>query len=392
MIGAFVPEKCIASTDPVPWISESWTPEKGGLIEGQRIPRTGNQSNIPQATLEHVYTPYHPNMKDVAAMKVLLHSDYMNHNSVGRFTAANYPHYNSVGPHGFSVWTKGDEGDALNFRGPCYHEGGSHWMTLEGALYARGRGAGWHPPMGMHLYRAEILVYNYLHVILDAIYTLQSELTTLSVNTLEGYQQHALNIVQKYKKLLYPLQQGKSIPSKPLHCGDDCLTPPICHTNYEPNYNKHALLSELIVGAHPGWEYIHKEGSQSSAIMNKFGYLDNRPCYEARGGGPQENALSFKIEIRHDRNKYIKVCGYNHKEGLRHAKFYLGASLSPLLSSVATLLLCLVMMMMVMMSILTSASSLCFLLLSIHIFLTFHLPSPSFHYLTHCASLSPSLI
>ena len=33
---------------------------------------------------------------------------------------------------------------------------------------------------------------------------------------------------------------------------------------------------------------------------------------------------------------------------------------------------------MMMMSILTSASSLCFVLLSIHILLTFHLPSPSF--------------
>lgn len=47
-------------------------------------------------------------------------------------------------------------------------------------MYAKGRGASHHPPRGMHLQRGELLAYNYLHIILDAINMIEEDLNTKS--------------------------------------------------------------------------------------------------------------------------------------------------------------------------------------------------------------------
>eukprot|EP00605_Chrysophyceae_sp_TOSAG23-4_P002999 GSChrysophyteH1.ASY1.ANO1.3304.1 assembled CDS len=315
--GAFRPEECLdmpldkrdnggaGLRKKVAWTREEWTPELEGLEAGELIPHDYPEE---EGYLAHVYTPYFPN-----ATKA---------NPVGRFTGQIWPHYNGVAPHGFSVWTSGSEGDAMSLKGPCYDKGGPHWMVRETAEYSRGHGASWHPSAGMHLLRGELLAYNYLHIFLDAVQMLRADLRAQKA---EG-KEDRVALIDKYKAELKKLQT--KMPKKPLHCSPDCDVQPRCYTNFKPHYNPKELLSEIIVGKPNGWNYIMKSGSTSHLMDNiDWGYLDRRPCYETQG--VPDSTISFKVEIKSKDANYVKVCAYEHKEGLRPAKFYLDAYVDP---------------------------------------------------------------
>ena len=320
--GAFNPSECKAmpldegSTDSVKtkmaWTHEEWTPAKGGLKVGEVIPHD-YQNNTEY--MEHTYYPYYPNATKIAEWKRMMHEGHMEANPVGRFTGGGWPSYNGVAPHGFSVWTSGSEGDAMSKKGPCYDAGGSHWMSHETSEYGRGHGAAWHPAAGMHMLRGEVIAYTYLHVFLDAIQMLRADLALKSDRKA---------LAQNYQDKLKKLQT--KMPEKPLHCSPDCDVQPQCFTNFEPHYNPKFRLSDIVVGGHDGWKYVAKPGSMSSVIDGvDWGYKDRRPCYESKG---HVNAtLSFQIHVQEHR--FVKVCSYEHKEGLKHAHFYLHAYVEP---------------------------------------------------------------
>jgi hypothetical protein len=319
--GAFTPDKCKMSPDPIPWISEKWTPEAAGLKEGEPVYPTNDtfKGNADAPVMkkgphwDHLYKEYKPTQKDVSALRMLLHSGYMAANSVGRFTGAMYPHYNGVAPHGFSVWAKGDEGDAMNFRGPCYEEGGNHWYTKDAAIFSKGSGANWHPPAGMHLLRGEILAWSYAHVTMDAIDMVETALADGGDSP-----ERRVKLIEEYRAKLKKLQ--KPIPEKPLFCAPDCNTKPLCYTNFEPQYNFQLRLTDLVVGDHEGWVWVRKSGSANNA--EKYGYLDVRPCYETKGANTK--SIAVKIEIKAGHNNFVKVCSFPmQKEGLRHSHFRL---------------------------------------------------------------------
>ena len=214
-------------------------------------------------------------------------------------------------------------------------------MAQETALFSRGHGASWHPPAGMHLLRGEILVYNYLHIFLDAMYMLRDDIA-LSVTGLGGSgagqadqavdtgkgltveQRQAL--ITKYRAELKKLQ--KPMPDKPLRCSPDGDRRPVCNTNFKPHYSAQGLLSDRVVGTPQGWGYAYKEGSTSHLDGGvDWGYLDRRPCYESVG--KPDATISFKIEIKTAGMRSIKICSYDHKEGLKTAHFYLHAYHDP---------------------------------------------------------------
>jgi hypothetical protein len=67
----------------------------------------------------------------------------------------------------------------MNVKGDCLANGGPHWMIAETAYYAgeKGKhGKSWHPSAGMHLLRGEVLAYNFLHILADAIYMIEEDL------------------------------------------------------------------------------------------------------------------------------------------------------------------------------------------------------------------------
>lgn len=167
--GSFQTTECAPSKDSIPWISEDWTPEKAGITDRYTI--------TPEVT---------------KTFRQKLSDWYDDGNSVSRFTNQVYGGlYKGVGPHGYSVWAhssklcnNGTGCNALDMRGPCYDQGGAHWMTAEASYYAgiKGRaGKSWHPPAGMHLLRGEVLTYNMAHILADAAFMILEDLSNMTV-------------------------------------------------------------------------------------------------------------------------------------------------------------------------------------------------------------------
>lgn len=141
----------------------------------------------------------------VTAYRTMQNEWFNDGNSVSRFSAVYGPLYKvslygtsiylqyeslgfqGVGPHGFSVWghsstlcNNGTGCTAIDVKGDCQERGGPHWLVQETAWYASDpnkHGREWHPSAGMHLLRGEILAYNYVHIIMDAILQVQKNLT-----------------------------------------------------------------------------------------------------------------------------------------------------------------------------------------------------------------------
>jgi hypothetical protein len=71
--------------------------------------------------------------------------------------------------------------NAIDMRPPCYDRDGAHWMTREAARYGvEGNKRIFHPSIGIHMLRAEIMVYNYLAAVLDAIDMIEQDMKNLS--------------------------------------------------------------------------------------------------------------------------------------------------------------------------------------------------------------------
>ena len=71
--------------------------------------------------------------------------------------------------------------DSFALRGKCYSKGGPHWRVGEAGEYGntQHQPKKWHPPMGMHMIRAEMLVYSYVHIILDAVFTVRKDVAEI---------------------------------------------------------------------------------------------------------------------------------------------------------------------------------------------------------------------
>eukprot|EP01033_Poteriospumella_lacustris_P017146 gene17146-12265_t len=297
--GGFIPD-CAASKDPIPWISEDWSPTKAGITH-----------------------KYHISADNATSYRQMQEDWYNDGNSVSRFTNQVYGGlYKAVGPHGYSVWghsstlcNNGKGCNALDVKGDCYERGGPHWMTKEAAYYAmdpNARGKNWHPTAGMHLMRGEQLAYNYAHILADTIYTIQQDLTnaTLASNrsALVDYYH------QKWEALRIP------IPENALHSrSEETKLLPTCFTDFKPHFNPANLLSSIVLGQPEGWNYKEVNEFQGSA----YGYGDTRPFYEAVG---KDKEIHFRIS--NVREGVVRVCGYSRKESLAHATYFLDPNYS----------------------------------------------------------------
>jgi hypothetical protein len=167
--GAFLPSGCSPSRDKIPWTSEQWTPEgePPGVINSSFV-------LTPQWTLHY---------------RKEQNEWYEDGNSVGRFSGVYGTLYKGVGPHGFSVWghashkcNNGTGCTAIDKKGECQDKGGPHWMVQETSYYGQDskRGKEWHPSAGMHLLRGEVLAFNIVNIVADAIFAVENDLKTVS--------------------------------------------------------------------------------------------------------------------------------------------------------------------------------------------------------------------
>jgi hypothetical protein len=67
---------------------------------------------------------------------------------------------------------------AAKLKGPCHAQGGPHWRTAEAERFGNAQKTGrkWHSPVGMHLLRAEVMVFTYAYIFLDAVHMVESAL------------------------------------------------------------------------------------------------------------------------------------------------------------------------------------------------------------------------
>eukprot|EP01041_Mallomonas_annulata_P007212 gene7212-14708_t len=283
--GGFKTSECTPSKDPVPWISDKWSPQT-------------NMPPLPQ---------YTPNITQIHHLKGSLNKWYQDGSSVGRFTEPlTHPDYKSVGAHGFNVWgisrslcvhPSGKKGcTGAEVRGPCYENGGPHWVTSEASVYGKGRGASHHPPVGMHLLRGESLVWLYAHILLDAMVEVQR---VLSEGGNETVFQHRLDVLQP------PLPPPKT-------CSPWCDRPPVCYTNFMPHYNENRTLENLLVNNDTKWKLIVPDHSNHD-------YLDLKPYYKSPGPGHE---IHFKIDVNSNKG-IVYVCCSSYKDALLHAIFTL---------------------------------------------------------------------
>lgn len=306
--GGFIPSGCSPSTDPIPWISDDWTPEK-----------EPNKTLAAQLeTMRLTLSPEH-----LSNYRSELHEWWDDGNSAARFAGV-YGHlYNGAAPHGYSVWAhsntrcknlgNGSGCDAMEMKGECQHDGGPHWMVQETATYSKvgGKGRAHHPSAGMHKMRGEVLAYNYVNIVADAIFMVQRDLQSTSIGSVEA----ASRLYQKELDTLQVPMPEKALYLQP----QESLLKPICYTDYEPHFNPKQKLSRLIIGEHPKWTLVRKRGAWTSDDGDTYyGYQDVRPVYEAKGAG-----IELHVRILGVRLGSVVVCGYSHKESLKHALFYL---------------------------------------------------------------------
>lgn len=206
--------ECSPSTDPVPWISEKWTP----------------------ALAVPPLSRYAPNISEIRTLRDELDLWNRDGGSADRFTGPlTDPAYKGVGAHGFSIWAgsrslcrhpSGKRGCAgADVRGPCHRDGGPHWLTSEAAQYGNtrgGRGASHHPTVGFHLVRGEAIAWLYSAILLDAVETIRE--AAAGIRTQAKGSDLRTTLAEVFQKEL----ESKQPPlPPPKTCGASCVHRPV---------------------------------------------------------------------------------------------------------------------------------------------------------------------
>ena len=201
----------------------------------------------------------------------------------------------------------------LDVLGPCASQGGSHWMTIEASQYNDGNARNTHhPSSGLHLVRGEILAYNYLHILVDA----------LNMVVADKKQGDRVKIIEGYREALSKLQGPIPSPEEcktKCHCRGDCEHPSKCFTNYEPHFNGLYSIDSIVTNI-SGWTKSFKWGANGDRAKWKF--IDNKPAYELPRGN-KDGFISMRVTVRDGR--MLRVCGVMLSGSFKHANFYLAA-------------------------------------------------------------------
>ena len=88
--------------------------------------------------------------------------------------------------------------------GNCSENGGPKWITKEVTHYSKiDYGHSHHPSTGQHMIRGEVLTYNYLHILLDAIYTIQDEQISNPTTTINDIHTSKYIFIIRLLKYMY---------------------------------------------------------------------------------------------------------------------------------------------------------------------------------------------
>ena len=185
------------------------------------------------------------------AEKAVLEKYNEAHSSASRFMGSWGKSYSGIAPHGFNVWESNpnckcmkDGKEITGCTGIDAAEGCSlKFMTKEASYYGMGGGRAHHPTRAFHMLRGEAITWLYTLAMLDAIYTMEADLKTMTEDALR----------EVYEERLDKLRQPMPAPKK---CQNyHCDAKPMCYTNYMPHFNQNQLLTGIMVGSH-NWTLV----------------------------------------------------------------------------------------------------------------------------------------
>lgn len=191
------------------------------------------------------------------------------------------------------------------------------FVTQELSIYgsANGHGANWHPTIGTHLYRGELISWLLTLSLLDAIYMIRDDIKAGLKSSTELHEKYVLGYDSLFKL--------KEMP-KPVFCGQGgkaaeyCDTKPNCFTDYKPHYSANMSLTEIIVGNH-SWQYNYPDLLPSVSPLPDAVHIEARPGYSATNG-PRSGGIHLKVKIGD--YKSVLVCGYHAPNFHAAAEYY----------------------------------------------------------------------
>lgn len=254
----------------------------------------------------------------------------------------------------------------------CHDQGGPKILTKEFSFKGNAPGvvqgrASYNPSAGSHLLRAELFLYNYNHVLLDAIFNLQKDLSLISAkhqNDPDGMFRHQLEV---YERKLAGLQRTLNTPlAEPKHCPAwECGNPmenTQCFTDYLPNYlaatpapgtgtaatatataataatatvaTRDHTLSSLVMGdiSKSGWQRVEKNVLSAKQFGNKdrqiYYYTEafnaRLPIALVLPHGKAQLARNAKeADATGETEGIVKLFAGSDKATLEYAEFYL---------------------------------------------------------------------
>lgn len=322
--GSIPIKSCLPSKEAVPWISEEWRPETA------KIPFE-----------DHVYITN----DTVIEFRDVLNDWFSSGSSVSKFINRLGDPYQGVGAHGFNFWAvnkklcekkKHDKSEVMNLNqssvednvaklkdkddcsapstkaAQCHENGGPKWHTSEfynfGNLNLTAKNR-WHPTAGMHRMRAEVMVFAYSLVLVDAIQMIERD---FKQSTRE-------EMIQQFERELEILQ--KPIPDEPFHCRSlDCRDRPKCFTDFEPHFNFEQQISSIVVKKQEGWSRHSIDFRPSQQI---FGHVDQKVYFRGKGHS-REIFLLFESGPL----GILRLYGRAHSESLMDAVFVLDPNIT----------------------------------------------------------------
>eukprot|EP00597_Dinobryon_sp_UTEXLB2267_P001139 CAMPEP_0170072872 /NCGR_PEP_ID=MMETSP0019_2-20121128/10412_1 /TAXON_ID=98059 /ORGANISM="Dinobryon sp., Strain UTEXLB2267" /LENGTH=430 /DNA_ID=CAMNT_0010282081 /DNA_START=484 /DNA_END=1773 /DNA_ORIENTATION=+ len=337
--GSFSTANCRPTKDRIPWTSEHWMPDN-------RV-KPSNLTWEKVLVLRREHNEWYEDSGSVARFTQMLRKPPR--------SKPQQLNYDGTAPHGFNVWAKSkkpckgsnvanashallfgqkvqknskseqQECVAVDVKGDCFDQGGPHWMVQESSYHdSDGSSAGsstklqHHPSTALHLLRAELLAFNYAHILADALFMLRRDLKDSGLGSTGPDTAKVNHLMKTYRHELEKLQQP--LPAEPWFCAPwECALKPRCFTDYRPQHNPRQSLSGIVLGTHRGWR---RETVEEHENYIPFGYLDRRVYFKAQGGNRQLHLLVEGV-----RANAIKVFGRFFGESIRHCQFYLDANI-----------------------------------------------------------------
>lgn len=313
-----------------------WSKRRGVLYvagSGGILPRC-NESTVHPPHSDENWTPT-KDVKKISLSKEIITKQFTNfieYNShkpsfadLGKFINDAYPGIVVLGTHNFQAYPdKACEKASLD-KGQCnigaiFNTCQLKFTSSELQRFGQGHGKNWHPTVGLHMLRGEVLSWTYLFPMMDAAFTLLSELQSVSGT---DWRQP---LITRYQGLLNSAENFQ-IPKSKTCSSFDCNHQPRCYTDYTPHFHTNYTFKDILVTKNPKWIHTKQDIDATSSRQGRdAAHFEARPSYQAISH--TQGNISFAIQV--GEGQKIMVCGYKyHADNHKNMEYFVALNASP---------------------------------------------------------------